>query len=112
MVRTYALGHKGMSFTGRLLNINDPANPIDKDMRDTMTVYCKFFQPRGETFLKEGVISDDNPDLSDGADIVYRHDTSAESILDQRGPWKYTVAAKFDDGRYVESPYREVFWVV
>ena len=111
-LKMYALGQKGIPFKGRLQNINNPDSPTDEDMSDHMKVYGIFVRPDGTRLEKEAAITDNDSDDANGADIEYiDNDPATPSILDMRKRWTFTVAVKFDDGRYIESPYPEIFWV-
>ncbi len=108
----YAQGHKGLKFTGQLLNIDDADDPMPQSLINEMIVYVIFKKPDGTISVQLGELEDENADLSDGADIVYHDDDADEpSLLDQRGYWEYTIAVYFSNGTYIESPYLEGFWV-
>lgn len=105
----YALNHKGAEFSGRLENVN---SGDDQSLSQNDGVFVILTKPDGTRLTLAAQIDDDNADLSDGADIIWRDTADGPSVLDRAGWWEYTVAASFSDGRYLESPYGEGFWVV
>jgi len=108
-VAVYALNHKGAEFSGRLENLD---TGDDQSLSGSDGVFVILVKPDGTRVTQDAQINDDNSDLSDGADIIWRDTADGPSVLDQTGWWEFTVAARYSDGRYLESPYREGFWVV
>lgn len=108
----YALGVKGVEFTGILQNIDIPTEPEYQDLRNNMEIFVIFWTPKGKKITKEGTLEDDNADLTDGAYIFWTDDDATQpSLLNETGYWEYTVAVSFTNGKYIESPYRHSFWV-
>ena len=109
----YAFGQKDVEFTGFLSNISDRANPVPVDLLNSIEAFVIFTRPDGTKVTKTARIIDDNADLRDGANIIWQdNDPDEPSVFDQRGnDWEYTVAVKFSNNKYIESPEREVFSV-
>ena len=107
----YALGQKGILSKGRLQDISSGATE-EVNLSDADAVYVIFRKPNGDLVPKLAETFDDDANLANGADIDWGDtDPSEPSVLDVRGAWEYTIAVHFIDGKYVESPYRDVFWV-
>jgi len=108
MTDTYVLGQVGIEFAGQLTNDDDPDNVTPVDLANNSGLYVRFFRPDGTSFEKSAQARD--PGSLDNTYITFEND--GESILDQKGGWSYTVGARFADGSTVESPNRDLFWVV
>ena len=107
----YAKGIRGIRFEGQLVNYNNPQMDTPQDMREATAVYVIFVKPDGTRLRLPAGITDNDEDLSNGADITYIN-REGDSILDQAGPWRFTVAAEFGDAAYLESPQWARFYVV
>lgn len=111
MAVIYARGQKGILFKGRLKDISIPgAEEVSLENADG--VYVIFEKPDGTIIPKLAETFDNDANLANGADIDWADDDPDEpSILDMVGAWEYTIAVHFKSGKYIESPYRDVFWV-
>ena len=113
MATIYAKGHKRSSFGGTLTNIDDTSNPIPQNLTDATQAVIIFYHEDGTKVELDAEFTDDNANLADGAEIVYRNsNNNLPSILNKTGFWEYTVGARFTNGDYVLSPYHDCFWVV
>jgi len=111
MATVYAMGQKGVLFKGRLRDVST-SSPEEVSLANADAVYVIFHRPDGTIIPKLAETFDDDADLSNGADIDWADDDPDEpSILDMRGAWEYTISVHFTSGKYIESPYRDVFWV-
>ena len=108
MVDVYTVGQVGIEFAGQITD-NDNAYDIRPiDLENYSELYVRFFRPDGTNFKKTAAPRDENS-LND-TEIVYEND--GDSIIDQKGDWSFTVGVKYSSGSLIESPYRQLFWVV
>ena len=113
MARIYKRNHKSSSFGGVLTNIDDPDAPESQDLTGATQPVIIFYHQDGVKVELDAELVDDNSDLTDGAEIVYRDSgNSLPSILDKKGFWEYTVGIRFSNGNYILSPDHDCFWVV
>ena len=111
------------SWLGQLMDCTDPLNPIPRDLTGWDKVYIIFKKPNGEQWptdqqmidgFDQGAIVEDKttpggPVNLANANIKYQN-LLTPSLLDQRGPWEYTPAARIS-GAIIKSPIKSLFWV-
>ena len=108
MTDVYTVGQVGIEFAGKLTDNDNEYLIKPLDLTGYSEVFMKFFRPDGTSFVKTASIRDSSSLAN--TDIIFENDST--SVLDKRGDWSFTVGAKFTDGTIIESPDRELFWVV
>ena len=108
MTDVYTVGQIGIEFAGKLTDSDNMYLIKPLDLTGYNAVYVKFYRPDGTSFVETASVRDSSS-LAD-TDIIFENDST--SVLDKRGDWSFTVGAKFTDGTIIESPDRELFWVV
>lgn len=127
MTDTFPLGYIGAEFKGKLIDKTNPASPVTLDLTGNNGLYIIFFKPDGSRFPTQAEI-DANPDDNLSVPAAYRADAetpgdltnsnirvrnfSTPSLLDQYGKWEYVPAARFENGNFILSHIRKIFWVI
>jgi len=104
----FAQGHQGVIFGGKLLD----ENGLARDLTGFTDLQVIFTKPDGTKITKstsDGVVPA-IPLQLDNTDIEWKND--GVSILDQKGPWRLSVTARFSSDSYIPSYQGIVFWVV
>jgi len=126
MTDIFPKGYIGAEFKGKLIDNTDPLNPVTLDLTGNSGVYILFYKPDGTVFPTQAEI-DGNLNDNTSVPAAYRADLetpgtpadsnirvrnfSAPSLLDQYGKWEYVPAARFQNGNFILSHVRKVFWV-
>lgn len=122
----FPLGYIGAEFKGKLIDNSNPLSPQTLDLTGNNGLYIIFIRPDGSQFPTQKQI-DENPNDNLSVPAGYRADAetpgslndtnirvrnfSTPSLLDQRGKWEYVPAARFQNGNFILSHLRKVFWV-
>lgn len=114
----FALNSTGNKWTGKLLDCTDPENPIPVDLTNFDKVYIVFRKPNGIQFPTDQQMEDgfdqgailETPGTPENSNIIFT-DVDIPSILDLRGDWSFTPAAK-KFNTLIKSPVTTIFWVI
>jgi len=104
----FALGHQGVIFGGKLLD----ENGIARDLTGFTDLEVILTKPDGTKITKasiDGVVPEFPGQLND-TNIIWQN--TGTSILDQKGYWEVSVAARFSADSYIPSYQKGSFWVV
>jgi len=107
ILKRYSLGQIGVEFRIKLLDTDNPYNPVPIDLTNNTELKIIFTRPDGTTFSEDAEVADDN--LED-TEIKYVNDS--ESILDQRGLWSYTASVKYTNNNYIKGIPKQSFWII
>jgi len=113
----FAFRSTGNRWKGQLLDCTDPENPVPVDLTGFDKVYIVFRNPSGVQTPTDDQMRDgfdqgaflENPSTPEDSNIVFLNQDTP-SILDLRGSWEYTSAAKINDS-VIKSPIKTIFWV-
>ncbi len=113
----YQFRSTGNDWKGKLLDCTDPENPIPIDLTGFDKVYVVFRKPHGVHFPTDDQMRDgfdqgaflENPSTPEDSNIIFLNQDTP-SILDLRGSWEFTVAAKIGN-TIIKSPVNTIFWV-
>lgn len=113
----FALNGTGNKWRGKLIDCTNPENTIPVDLTDAQQVYIVFRKPDGTQFPTDQQMIDDfdqgavleTPGTPEDSDIVFS-DIDIPSILDLRGNWSFTPAAK-KFNTLIKSSVTTIFWV-
>lgn len=113
----FAFRGTGNKWRGKLLDCTDPDNPIPVDLTGFDKVYIVFRKPDGTQIPTDDQMRDgfnqgaflESPTTPEDSFIVFL-DESTPSILDLRGSWYFTPAAKIVNN-VIKSPVKTIFWV-
>ena len=127
MTDTFPLGYIGAEFKGKLIDKTNPSSPVTLDLTGNNGLYILFFKPDGTQFPTQAEI---DASLTDNTSVpaAYRADAETPgsladtnirvrnfqkpSLLDQYGKWEYVPAARFENGNFILSHVRKIFWVL
>ncbi len=118
LTNIYKFRSTGNKWRGKLIECTNPENPIPVDLTTADKVYVVFVKPDGTQIPTDDQIRDgfeqgaflETPSIPTDSFIVFL-DQSTPSILDLKGNWGFSVAAKIDDV-IIKSPIATLFWVI
>ena len=113
----FAFRSTGNKWKGKLLDCTDPENPVPVDLTGFDKVYIVFTKSNGIQFPTDDQMRDgfdqgavlETPSTPEDSFIVFS-DVDTPSILDLRGNWEFTPAAKIGN-TVIKSPVKTIFWV-
>lgn len=114
----FQLRSTGNRWRGKLLDCSDPENPVPVNLTGFDKVYIVFRKPNGLQIPTDDQIRDgfdqgavlETPSSPEDSFIVFI-DPDTPSLLDLRGDWDFSPAAKINN-TIIKSPVSTVFWVV